>query len=121
MMKAVVIESNKSQKLMFQSLFSRRGITVDFCNSVEEACNSSNPISELLVYIWGRGSLDQFGIRRLRNKFPEIPIVVASAHAFAKDRFEAFKTGIDDYLVMPFTVEEFDCVLNNWVSKARRA
>jgi DNA-binding response OmpR family regulator len=119
--RAVVIESNKSQELMFRSLFSRRGITVDFCSSVEEACNNGNPISELLVYIWGRGSLDQFSIRRLRNKFPGIPIVIASAHAFAKDRFDAFKTGIDDYLVMPFTVEEFDCVLNNWVSKARRA
>lgn len=121
MVRAVVIESNKSQELMFRSLLSRRGISVDFCNSVEEACSDSKSISQLFIYIWGRGSLDQFGIRRLRTKFPEIPIVIASAHAFAKDRFDALKTGVDDFLVMPFSVEEFDCVLNSWVSEARRA
>lgn len=44
--------------------------------------------------------------QHIRDKNSEIPIIFISAKALKEDRIKGLKTGADDYLVKPFSIEE---------------
>lgn len=44
--------------------------------------------------------------KRLRDKYPEIGIIMLTALGEVKDKVEAFNFGADDYIVKPFSIEE---------------
>lgn len=51
--------------------------------------------------------MDGFQIlAQLRQRQPEIPIIMISARLDKKDVIEAFKLGADDYITKPFSIEE---------------
>jgi DNA-binding response OmpR family regulator len=44
--------------------------------------------------------------RKVREKNPEVSIIMITAYGDIKDKSDAFKAGADDYLVKPFHLEE---------------
>ena len=44
---------------------------------------------------------------RLRERDPRLPILMLTARTGEKDRVEGLRTGADDYLTKPFSLEEF--------------
>jgi DNA-binding response OmpR family regulator len=51
--------------------------------------------------------MDGFGLaREIRKRNPEIPILFLSAKSLKEDRIAGFKTGADDYITKPFSIEE---------------
>jgi DNA-binding response OmpR family regulator len=46
------------------------------------------------------------GLRRLREDFPYVPVVILSAKVELEDRLKGFEVGADDYVPKPFFVEE---------------
>jgi len=44
--------------------------------------------------------------KRLRDKYPDLGIIMLTALGDVKDKVEAFNLGADDYVVKPFSIEE---------------
>ncbi len=117
----LIVDANEDQKMLYATLFKRRAFGVLYIDSIEDAYSMPALATDLVFYIWGKGPLDEMSLRRLRANYPKVPIVVASAHAYSKDRVDALMVGADEFLTIPFTVEHFDEVLNVWVRESRSA
>lgn len=51
--------------------------------------------------------LDGFGLaKRIREADPDVPIIFLTAKGLKEDRLQGFKSGGDDYLTKPFSIEE---------------
>ncbi|MBS1957734.1 MAG: response regulator [Cyanobacteria bacterium SZAS-4] len=110
---ALVIDGTETQRKLFSTLLQRRGFSLESLTA-EEAYTAPSLAVDIVIYIWGKGDLDEVAVRRLRNNYPTTALIAVSAHAFPQERARAMKAGFDDFLVMPFSVEDFDSVLNIW-------
>jgi len=117
---ALVVDAMPDQEMVFASLLKRRGCEAAFAK-VEEAHQYKSRAVDIIFYLWGKGPLDQVSARRLRATFQTVPIIIASAHAYPKDRVQAMQVGADEFLSIPFTVEHFDELLNLWTRESRSA
>lgn len=117
---ALIVDADQGQELVFSSLLKRRAYKAVFTRVEDAHQHKDMPIS-LIFYLWGKGPLDELSARRLRMSYKTTPIIIASAHAFPKDRVQALQVGADEFLSIPFTVEHFDELLNSWVRESRRA
>jgi DNA-binding response OmpR family regulator len=55
------------------------------------------------------------------NRSRYLPIIAITAHAMSGDREVCLRSGADDYLAKPFTLEQFENVLNQWIDVSRRS
>lgn len=55
-------------------------------------------------------------LRQVRGtpEWAEIPFVIMSAHSSPDDRRNALEQGADEFLVKPFSLEDFQRVLKRW-------
>jgi CheY-like chemotaxis protein len=103
--KLLVVEDDlENQK--FLKIFLRKIFELDFCDSAdmfyEKLKGSSFDI--ILMDISLHGSKDGFQLtQELRNdpKYSKIPIVGLSAHAFQKDKDNAYRAGVDIFITKP--------------------
>ena len=64
---------------------------------------------------------DGFSIARtIRKKDPDIPIIFLTARDMIEDKLEGFKSGADDYLTKPFSMEELVHRLKVFLSRPRK-
>jgi two-component system KDP operon response regulator KdpE len=120
MPRALIVDADNAQQLVFSSLLKRRAYEAVHTKA-EDAHQYKTRSIDIIFYLWGKGPLDEMSARRLRTTFQTVPIIIASAHAFPKDRVQALQVGADEFLSIPFTVEHFDEVLNSWVRESRSA
>ncbi|BDG03634.1 sigma-54-dependent transcriptional regulator [Anaeromyxobacter oryzae] len=59
------------------------------------------------------------GLRRFKEKVPEIPVILVTAFATVETAVEAMKAGAFDYLKKPFEPEELEIVVARAVEHAR--
>ncbi len=100
----VVEDDYENQK--FLRIFLRRKFEVEICESADECFDilKEKKIDIILLDISLTGSKDGLQItRELRanEKFKNLPIIGLSAHAFQKDKDNAYKAGIDVFLTKP--------------------
>jgi len=58
--------------------------------------------------------------REIRKRSPEIPILFLSAKSLKEDRIAGFKTGADDYITKPFSIEELILRLQVFLRRSGR-
>ena len=100
----IVEDDRENQK--FLRIFLRKIFELDICDSAESfyAKLNESVYDIILMDISLRGGKDGLQItKELRNnqKFQNIPIVGLSAHAFQKDKDNAYKAGIDIFITKP--------------------
>ncbi len=100
----VVEDDYDSQK--FLQLFLRREFTVEVCDSSETfyAILEDHKIDIILMDISLRGTKNGLELTaELKNdeNFKNIPVVILTAHAFHKDKENAYKAGVDAFLTKP--------------------
>ncbi len=59
------------------------------------------------------------GLKRFKQKVPEIPVVIMTAFATVETAIEAMKSGAFDYLKKPFEPDELELVVNRAVEHGR--
>lgn len=100
----VVEDDYDSQK--FLQLFLRREFNVDVCDSSETfyAILEDHKIDIILMDISLRGTKNGLELTteiKSDDQYKDIPVVVLTAHAFHKDKENAYQAGVDAFLTKP--------------------
>jgi DNA-binding response OmpR family regulator len=100
----VVEDDLENQK--FLRIFLKRNFELDVCDSEESFYEklNDNKYDIILMDISLRGAKDGLQLTkelRSKEKYKNIPIVGLSAHAFQKDRDNAYEAGVDIFITKP--------------------
>ncbi len=100
----IVEDDLENQK--FLKIFLRKTFEIDICDSAESFYKKLREIDfdVILMDISLKGSKDGLQLtKELRNdpKLCNIPIVILSAHAYQKDKDNAYKAGVDIFITKP--------------------
>ena len=100
----IVEDDIENQK--FLKIFLRKKFEIDICDSSESFYRKlkEKDFDVILMDISLRGTKDGLQLTReirIDSKFCNIPIVILSAHAFQKDKDNAFNAGVDVFITKP--------------------
>lgn len=101
----IVEDDLENQK--FLQIFLKRKFTIDICDSADSFYEkiNANVFDIILMDISLRGNKDGLEItreiRQREDNWKDVAIVGLSAHAFQRDKDNAYKAGIDAFLTKP--------------------
>lgn len=100
----VVEDDYENQK--FLEIFLKRKFDLNICDSADTfyALINKKDYDIILMDISLRGKKDGLQLTkelREKDKYKNIPIVALSAHAFQKDKENAYQAGVDAFLTKP--------------------
>jgi CheY-like chemotaxis protein len=102
----LLIVEDDSENQKFLKIFLRKIFEIDVCDSAEtfyEKLKEKN-FDAILMDISLRGTKDGLQLTkeiRSNPKYCDIPIVILSAHAYQKDKDNAYKAGVDMFITKP--------------------
>lgn len=96
----------------------KKHYNVDFCGSADEFYSnySKKEYDIIIMDISLSGDKDGLQLTREIKKMPllkDVPVLCVTAHAFSKDKKNAYEAGVDFYLSKPVSIE----VLNDAIEK----
>lgn len=106
--KILLVEDDPSLGFVVKDNLSMKGYDVTLCKDGEEGeqAFSKNTFQICLLDVM-LPKKDGFALARtIRETNTEIPILFLTAKAMTDDKLEGFKTGADDYITKPFSLEE---------------
>jgi two-component system response regulator AtoC len=115
----LVIDDDPGLRDYLEALASNRGYQVFTAATGEEAIQSleeSRPdLVTLDLVLPGMDGLET--LRRIKERLPEVPVVMLSGHGQARNIVEAMKLGASDFLRKPFEVEELEVAFQKALEK----
>jgi two-component system response regulator HydG len=116
----MVIDDLDSARQMMKRVLARSYDVYDF-PSVTEALPAVERASfDCIVTDLRMPGIDGLeGLRRFKQKVPEIPVILVTAFATVETAVEAMKAGAFDYLTKPFDPDELELVVERAVEHAR--
>jgi len=104
----VVEDDYENQK--FLEIFLKRKFEIEICDSSETFYKllEQNDFDIILMDISLRGKKDGLQLTkelREKDKYKSVPVVALSAHAFQKDKENAYQAGVDMFLTKPIQNE----------------
>ena len=105
----LVVDDEKNMRLSLQTVLGDEGYAVRAVESAEEALISLERGEKFLLAIADGclGGMSGYDfLKRVREKWPELPALIITAYATPKLAAEAIKAGAMDYLAKPFAPEE---------------
>ena len=105
----LVVDDEKNMRLSLQTVLGDEGYQIRAVERAEDALQMLERGEKFLVAITdgcleGMSGYDFLG--RVRNQWPELPVLMITAYATPKLAAEAIKAGAIDYLAKPFAPEE---------------
>ncbi len=107
-MKFLVVDDSLTMRRIIKNTLSKIGYT-----DVAEAGNGVEGLEEfdkgginIVLTDWNMPEMDGMTfVTKLREKDQNVPILMITTNAAKEDVLEAFKAGVSDYVVKPFTPE----------------
>jgi DNA-binding response OmpR family regulator len=106
--KILLVEDDPSLGFVIKDNLSVKGYDVTLCRDGEEGHTvfGQNPFHLCILDVM-LPKKDGFTLaRNIREKNKEVPILFLTAKAMMEDKLEGFRTGADDYITKPFSLEE---------------
>jgi signal transduction histidine kinase/DNA-binding NarL/FixJ family response regulator len=123
--RVLIVDDNDTNRKVAQVVLTRLGVEFDTANDGSEAFDRIKLTRYALVLMdCHMPVVDGFEaaalIRRWEQEqnLPRLPIVAASASAFAEDREKCFAAGMDDFLPKPLTLASVGATLGRWMEMA---
>jgi two-component system response regulator AtoC len=117
--RVLVIDDDPGVRDYMEALVSRQGYRVSAAADAEEALAGLDRIKPdiitLDVVLPGIDGLET--LRRLKQRMPEVPVVMLSRHGQARNIVEAMRLGASDFLRKPFEVEELELAFQKALEK----
>jgi DNA-binding response OmpR family regulator len=109
--KILLVEDDPSLGFVIKDNLSLKGYDVTLCRDGEEGEKSFLKASyNLCIFDIMLPKKDGFSLARsVRKKNTSIPILFLTAKSMVEDKLEGFRTGADDYITKPFSLEELLC------------
>jgi two-component system response regulator PilR (NtrC family) len=121
MEKILIIDDEKGVLDMLNLVFKKEGYRVKGLLSAEKALELID--EEDFDLILSDIRLPQLSgmelLRKVKEKKPEIPVIMITAYGTIKQAVEAFKAGAIDYVVKPFDVEELKIIVAQGLEKIK--
>jgi two-component system response regulator AtoC len=117
--RVLVIDDDPGVRDYMEALVSRQGYRVFAVADAEQALDSlerTRPdIVTLDVVLPGIDGLET--LRQLKQRIPDVPVVMLSGHGQARNIVEAMRLGASDFLRKPFEVEELELAFQKALEK----
>ncbi len=117
--RVLVIDDDPSVRDYMQALVSRQGYQVFAAADGEEAIGQLPDVRPDLitldVVLPGMDGLET--LRKLKQRLPDVPVVMLSGHGQARNIVEAMRLGASDFLRKPFEVEELELAFQKALEK----
>ena len=106
--KILLVEDDVNLGFVTQDNLTDHGFEVTLCEDGEKGWESFNTGDfDLCILDIMLPKKDGFSLaEQIRQKDKEVPILFLSAKAMKEDKITGFKTGADDYITKPFSIEE---------------
>jgi two-component system response regulator AtoC len=115
----LVVDDDEGLREYLQALASSRGFQVFAAPTGEDAVQTldqSRPdLVTLDLVLPGMDGLET--LKRLKERLPEVPVIMLSGHGQARSIVEAMKLGAADFLRKPFEVEELEVAFQKALEK----
>jgi two-component system OmpR family response regulator len=107
-MKVLVVEDDRKLARFLQRMLTEEGYTTDLCsNGADALVQVRSGIYDLVLLDWMIPGMDGLQVcRELRRSGSNVPILMLTARSELGERVMALKTGVDDYVVKPFEIDE---------------
>jgi len=118
----LLIEDNRSQRLMMCEIFKRWGLTVDAFGTAEEAWppflekNYDLVVTDIVLAGVMNGLDFISNIRRHAGANKDVPILAITGFDDVSRRIELFNLGVSDYVIKPIISEELIARVRNLIS-----
>jgi two-component system response regulator AtoC len=113
-LRILVIDDDPGVREYLEALAVRQGYEVFAAASAEEALRilqtTTPDIITLDAVLPGMSGLELLG--KLKQRLPEVPVIMLSGHGQARTIVEAMRLGASDFLRKPFEVEELQLALD---------
>jgi two-component system response regulator AtoC len=117
--RVLVIDDDPGVRDYMEALVSRQGYGVFPVADAEQALANLDTIAPdiitLDVVLPGLDGLET--LRRLKQRMPDVPVVMLSGHGQARNIVEAMRLGASDFLRKPFEVEELELAFQKALEK----
>jgi len=117
--RVLVIDDDPGVRDYMEALVARQGYEVSVAADGEEALKNletSQPdLITLDVVLPGMDGLQT--LEKLKQRLPEVPVVMLSGHGQARNIVEAMRRGASDFLRKPFEVEELELAFQKALEK----
>ncbi len=117
--RVLVIDDDPGVRDYMEALVSRQGYEVSAAADGEEALNNletTQPdLITLDVVLPGMDGLQT--LEKLKQRLPDVPVVMLSGHGQARNIVEAMRRGASDFLRKPFEVEELELAFQKALEK----
>ena len=104
----LVVDDEKNMRLSLQTVLQDEGYVARTVESAEDALDLLAREEFFMAITDARlGGMSGYDfLTRVRNQWPELPVLMITAHATPKLAVEAIKSGAIDYVAKPFAPEE---------------
>lgn len=116
MNKILIVDDELNMRLVLAAMLKREGYEVASAADGSEALQilKSGPIAAVITDLKMPRIDGMELLNRIGREYPEVPVIIITAHGTVATAVEALKKGALDYITKPFELEE----LKNVVSKA---
>lgn len=119
-MRVLLVEDDVRVASALAASLRKRGYEVDCAGSIAEALEA--PPADLVLLDLGLPDGDGMDLcRTLRSRQPEIGIIAVTARGEERDRVTGLLTGVDDYVVKPFSIVELQARMAAVLRRSIRA
>ena len=109
--KLLLVEDDPNLGYLMTDFLSSKGFEVSLCvngpSGWHTFLSGSFQFAILDVMLPGMDGFELAG--KIREKQPEIPIILVTARSMKEDKIRGFNLGIDDYITKPFDEDELFC------------
>jgi len=115
MEKILVVDDERNILKMLKKFLTQAGYSVDTARNYEEAISKFNAERFDLVMsdmrLPGRSGLEI--LKFIKNKTPEVPVIIITAYGSIENAVEAMKEGAANYLTKPIEIEEMLAIVRH--------
>lgn len=114
----VIAEDEKINFLFLKAVFKKTGATIFWARNGEEVvriCDKEKNIDIILMDIKMPGIDGYEATRIIKDKYPDITVIVQTAYNLSEDRDKAYEAGCDSFLAKPIKPKNLMATVKKYI------